>query len=147
MLNIPQEKLTAIKNFAHQYIFKLLCQQDIPFILAHLDPQLIGIGAAEHNYYDTPQAAKDFILSLEGQIPACELLNEEWTILPRWHKASILPKGVIILPPTRISSCSFRHISGQRSSYAIWAVISAMSTSIFPIPIRNCRVQKTFLFR
>lgn len=82
MLNIPQEKLTAIKNFAHQYIFKLLCQQDIPFILAHLDPQLIGIGAAEHNYYDTPQAAKDFILSLEGQIPACELLNEEWTILP-----------------------------------------------------------------
>ena len=73
MLNIPQEKLTAIKNFAHQYIFKLLCQQDIPFILAHLDPQLIGIGAAEHNYYDTPQAAKDFILSLEGQIPACEL--------------------------------------------------------------------------
>ena len=46
MLNIPQEKLTAIKNFAHQYIFKLLCQQDIPFILAHLDPQLIGIGAA-----------------------------------------------------------------------------------------------------
>lgn len=31
MLNIPQEKLTAIKNFAHQYIFKLLCQQDIPF--------------------------------------------------------------------------------------------------------------------
>lgn len=45
MLNIPQEKLTAIKNFAHQYIFKLLCQQDIPFILAHLDPQLIGIGA------------------------------------------------------------------------------------------------------
>lgn len=77
MLNIPQEKLTAIKNFAHQYIFKLLCQQDIPFILAHLDPQLIGIGAAEHNYYDTPQAAKDFILSLEGQIPACELLNEE----------------------------------------------------------------------
>ena len=63
MLNIPQEKLTAIKNFAHQYIFKLLCQQDIPFILAHLDPQLIGIGAAEHNYYDTPQAAKDFILS------------------------------------------------------------------------------------
>ena len=48
MLNIPQEKLTAIKNFAHQYIFKLLCQQDIPFILAHLDPQLIGIGAAEH---------------------------------------------------------------------------------------------------
>ena len=83
MLNIPQEKLTAIKNFAHQYIFKLLCQQDIPFILAHLDPQLIGIGAAEHNYYDTPQAAKDFILSLEGQIPACELLNEEWTILPQ----------------------------------------------------------------
>lgn len=82
MLNIPQEKLTAIKNFANQYIFKLLCQQDIPFILAHLDPQLIGIGAAEHNYYDTPQAAKDFILSLEGQIPACELLNEEWTILP-----------------------------------------------------------------
>lgn len=82
MLNIPQEKLTAIKNFAHQYIFKLLCQQDIPFILAHLDPQLIGIGAAEHNYYDTPQTAKDFILSLEGQIPACELLNEEWTILP-----------------------------------------------------------------
>lgn len=82
MLNIPQEKLTAIKNFARQYIFKLLCQQDIPFILAHLDPQLIGIGAAEHNYYDTPQAAKDFILSLEGQIPACELLNEEWTILP-----------------------------------------------------------------
>lgn len=82
MLNIPQEKLTAIKNFAHQYIFKLICQQDIPFILAHLDPQLIGIGAAEHNYYDTPQAAKDFILSLEGQIPACELLNEEWTILP-----------------------------------------------------------------
>ena len=82
MLNIPQEKLTAIKIFAHQYIFKLLCQQDIPFILAHLDPQLIGIGAAEHNYYDTPQAAKDFILSLEGQIPACELLNEEWTILP-----------------------------------------------------------------
>ena len=81
-MNIPQEKLTAIKNFAHQYIFKLLCQQDIPFILAHLDPQLIGIGAAEHNYYDTPQAAKDFILSLEGQIPACELLNEEWTILP-----------------------------------------------------------------
>lgn len=54
MLNIPQEKLTAIKIFAHQYIFKLLCQQDIPFILAHLDPQLIGIGAAEHNYYDTP---------------------------------------------------------------------------------------------
>ena len=47
MLNIPQEKLTAIKNFAHQYIFKLLCQQDIPFILAHLDPQLIGIGAAD----------------------------------------------------------------------------------------------------
>ena len=82
MLNIPQEKLTAIKNFAHQYIFKLLCQQDIPFILAHLDPQLIGIGAAEHNYYDTPQAAKDFILSLEGQIPTCELLNEEWTIIP-----------------------------------------------------------------
>lgn len=82
MLKIPQEKLTAIKNFAHQYIFKLLCQQDIPFILAHLDPQLIGIGAAEHNYYDTPQAAKDFILSLEGQIPACELLNEEWTIIP-----------------------------------------------------------------
>ena len=82
MLKIPQEKLTSIKNFAHQYIFKLLCQQDIPFILAHLDPQLIGIGAAEHNYYDTPQAAKDFILSLEGQIPACELLNEEWTILP-----------------------------------------------------------------
>lgn len=82
MLKIPQEKLTSIKNFAHQYIFKLLCQQDIPFILAHLDPQLIGIGAAEHNYYDTPQAAKDFILSLEGQIPACELLNEEWTIIP-----------------------------------------------------------------
>lgn len=82
MLKIPQEKLTPIKNFAHQYIFKLLCQQDIPFILAHLDPQLIGIGAAEHNYYDTPQAAKDFILSLEGQIPACELLNEEWTIIP-----------------------------------------------------------------
>lgn len=53
MLNIPQEKLTAIKNFAHQYIFKLLCQQDIPFILAHLDPQLIGIGAAEHNYLST----------------------------------------------------------------------------------------------
>lgn len=82
MLKIPQEKLTSIKNFAHQYIFKLLCQQDIPFILAHLDPQLIGIGAAEHNYYDTPQAAKDFILSLEGQIPTCELLNEEWTIIP-----------------------------------------------------------------
>ena len=82
MLKIPQEKLTSIKNFAHQYIFKLLCQQDIPFILAHLDPQLVGIGAAEHNYYDTPQAAKDFILSLEGQIPACELLNEEWTIIP-----------------------------------------------------------------
>lgn len=82
MLKIPQEKLTSIKNFAHQYIFKLLCQQDIPFILAHLDPQLIGIDAAEHNYYDTPQAAKDFILSLEGQIPACELLNEEWTIIP-----------------------------------------------------------------
>lgn len=82
MLKIPQEKLTSIKNFAHQYIFKLLCQQDIPFILAHLDPQLIGIGAAEHNYYDTPQTAKDFILSLEGQIPACELLNEEWTIIP-----------------------------------------------------------------
>lgn len=39
-------------------------------------------GAAEHNYYDTPQAAKDFILSLEGQIPTCELLNEEWTIIP-----------------------------------------------------------------
>lgn len=82
MLKIPQEKLTSIKNFAHQYIFKPLCQQDIPFILAHLDPQLIGIGAAEHNYYDTPQAAKDFILSLEGQIPTCELLNEEWTIIP-----------------------------------------------------------------
>lgn len=82
MLNIPQEKLTSIKNFAHQYIFNLLCQQDIPFILAHLDPQLIGIGAAEHNYYDTPQSAKDFILSLEGQIPVCELLNEEWTIIP-----------------------------------------------------------------
>ena len=70
MLNIPQEKTYSNKKiFAHQYIFKLLCQQDIPFILAHLDPQLIGIGAAEHNYYDTPQAAKDFILSLEGRFP------------------------------------------------------------------------------
>lgn len=96
MLNIPQEKLTAIKIFAHQYIFKLLCQQDIPFILAHLDPQLIGIGAAEHNYYDTPQAAKDFILSLEGQIPACELLNEEWTILP-------LAQGLYTCPRASLS--------------------------------------------
>lgn len=146
MLNIPQEKLTAIKNFAHQYIFKLLCQQDIPFILAHLDPQLIGIGAAEHNYYDTPQAAKDFILSLEGQIPACELLNEEWTILPL-AQGLYLAQGRHYLTSDEDQQCSFRHISGQRSSYAIWAVISAMSTSIFPIPIRNCRVQKTFLFR
>ena len=59
MLNIPQEKLTAIKNFAHQYIFKLLCQQDIPFILAHLDPQLIGIGASGrivHSSFNNSQA-------------------------------------------------------------------------------------------
>ena len=85
MLNIPQEKLTAIKNFAHQYIFKLLCQQDIPFILAHLDPQLIGIGAAEHNYYDTPQAAKDFILSLEGPVSYTHL-----DVYKRQHHVIIL---------------------------------------------------------
>ena len=82
MLKLSQEKITAIKNFAHQYIYKLLCKQDLPFILDHLDPQLIGIGAAEHNYYNTPATTRDFIASLEGQIPPCKLLDEEWTILP-----------------------------------------------------------------
>ncbi|WP_337369588.1 ATP-binding protein [Phascolarctobacterium faecium] len=81
MLNIPQEKLTAIKNFAHQYIFKLLCQQDIPFILAHLDPQLIGIGAAGHNYYDTHEAACEFIISLKGQFPPGSLSDEKWNVV------------------------------------------------------------------
>ena len=146
MLKIPQEKLTSIKNFAHQYIFKLLCQQDIPFILAHLDPQLIGIGAAEHNYYDTPQAAKDFILSLEGQIPTCELLNEEWTIIPLAQDL-YLAQGRHYLTSDENQQLLVQTISGRQSSYAIWVMISVMSTSIFPIPIRNCRVRKTFLFR
>ncbi|WP_293662429.1 PAS domain-containing hybrid sensor histidine kinase/response regulator [uncultured Phascolarctobacterium sp.] len=82
MINLAQEKIKAIKDFAHQYIYKLLCDQDLPFILSHLDPQLIGIGAAEHNYYNTPEAARDFITSLNGQIPPCRLLNEEWTVIP-----------------------------------------------------------------
>ena len=82
MMKLAQEKVTAIKDFAHQYIYKLLCEQDLPFILSHLDPQLIGIGAAEHNYYNTPEASRDFIASLDGQIPPCRLLNEEWTVIP-----------------------------------------------------------------
>lgn len=82
MLNIPQEKINTIKRFAHQYIYKLLCEQDLSFILAHLDPELIGIGAGEHNYYTDTDSARKFIASLAGQIPRCEMLDEQWTIIP-----------------------------------------------------------------
>lgn len=146
MLKIPQEKLTSIKNFAHQYIFKLLCQQDIPFILAHLDPQLIGIGAAEHNYYDTPQAAKDFILSLEGQIPACELLNEEWTIIPLAQDL-YLAQGRHYLTSDENQQLLVQ--THQRAAIVIRDLGNDFSYVYINIshPYRNCRVRKTFLFR
>lgn len=81
-MKLTTQKRIALEEFAHKYIYKLLCEQDIPFILDHLDHDLIGIGAGEHNYYATQTEASAFIASLNGQIPPCRLLDEEWTILP-----------------------------------------------------------------
>ena len=141
MLNIPQEKLTAIKNFAHQYIFKLLCQQDIPFILAHLDPQLIGIGAAGHNYYDTHEAACEFIISLKGQFPPGSLSDEKWNVVSLAPDLYLV-QGHYCLTSDEGQQSPFR---AHRSSSVIWAMISTMFTFIFPTLIRLRRTQRTFL--
>lgn len=74
----PSQQVIEMTRSLLQYHY---CENNIEAIIEHLDPDIVWLGTAEHEYAFGGEAVTDIFRQFAGLVPRCNLEGEEYQVL------------------------------------------------------------------
>lgn len=77
-----QPAVQTVMELTSTMMHKHYCENDVEFIIALMDEDIVWIGAAEGECASGKQAVAGIFRKFSGQIPQCNISDEEYEVLP-----------------------------------------------------------------